>query len=75
MQVGRKEVREGRRVCYDNCNVLIVVVVVVMVLFVLRISLLSRSSSARTFEVSSGGLLITRDIRSLNQFLRLSSTW
>jgi hypothetical protein len=28
MQEGRKEVREGRRVCYDNCNVLIVVVVV-----------------------------------------------
>ncbi len=55
--------------------VVVVVVVVVMVLFVLRISLLSRSSSARTFEVSSGGLLITRDIRSLNQFLRLSSTW
>jgi t-SNARE complex subunit (syntaxin) len=31
MQEGRKEVREGRRVCYDNCNVLIVVVVVVVV--------------------------------------------
>jgi t-SNARE complex subunit (syntaxin) len=32
MKEGRKEVREGRRVCYDNCNVLIVVVIVVVVL-------------------------------------------